>query len=297
MMISRRDFLNYCTAAAGALGLSKFQLACLAQGIASPTAPTVLWLQGSGCSGCTISFLNHISSSAPHDIAEILIDVINLAYHPTVMAAAGETAVEAARLAYEEGDYILCVEGGVPTAFDGNACQVWAEGREEVTFEQAIVKYAERASEIICVGQCSGWGGVFAAPPNPTGVRGVSEVTGYRTINVAGCPPHPDWIVWVVARLLAGVPIKLDEHGRPQDLYKRKVHSRCPLQGTQKSSRFGQEGRCLEELGCRGKYTNAECPIQLFNGGVNWCIGAGAPCFGCVEPTFPGTEPFFNRDD
>jgi len=27
---------------------------------------------------------------------------------------------------------------------------------------------------------------------------------------------------------------------------------------------------------------------------VNWCVEAGAPCYGCTEPTFPdGMSPFY----
>jgi hydrogenase small subunit len=296
MLVSRRDFLHYCSTAAAALGLSRFDLTCLADTLDDPNAPTVLWLQGSGCTGCSISFLNHIAGTAPHNAGEVLIDVINLAYHPNLMAAAGQTAVDAAQQAYAAGNYVLVVEGGIPTAFAGNACWAWTDNGVDVTFQEAVVQLAERAAAIICVGQCASWGGMWAAPPNPTQVRGVSEVTGLATINVAGCPPHPDWLVWVIARYLAGQPINLDAYGRPATLFGRRIHSICPLRGTNEATRFGQEGRCLEELGCRGEDTRGECPSQLFNGGVNWCIGAGAPCFGCTEPSFPGTRAFFDHD-
>ena len=47
------------------------------------------------------------------------------------------------------------------------------------------------------------------------------------------------------------------------------------------------------ELGCKGPFTNADCPRRSWNSGVNWCIGSGGPCIGCTEPDFPdGYCPF-----
>jgi len=295
MGITRRDFLKYCTSSAAALGLSSFELQTLASTLNSPSGPTVLWLQGSGCTGCSISFLDYISDTSPKDAGEVLIDVINLRYHPNLMAAAGPTAVNSALQAYNAGGYVLVVEGGIPTAFGGNACWAWDYRGRHVTFEEAVLQFAGPAAAIICVGECSSFGGMWAAPPNPTGVRSVSQITGRTTINAAGCPPHPDWVVWIIAKLVAGQTIPLDSYGRPQELFASRVHDSCPLRHTQEATHFGQENRCLEHLGCRGEATSAPCPSQYFNGGVNWCIGSGAPCLGCTSSTFPGTKAFFEE--
>ena len=99
MILSRRAFLNLCTTSAAALGLSASDLLRLQELFAGTSAPTVLWLQGSGCSGCSVSFLNYVSTAAPANPADILINTINLAHHPTVMAAAGQDAVDAAKSA------------------------------------------------------------------------------------------------------------------------------------------------------------------------------------------------------
>ncbi|MFP3905347.1 MAG: oxidoreductase, partial [Armatimonadota bacterium] len=56
----------------------------------------VIWLQGTGCSGCSISLLN---SAAPR-ISNLLLEEIvpgrhiQLRFHPTIMAASGEIALE-----------------------------------------------------------------------------------------------------------------------------------------------------------------------------------------------------------
>ncbi|MBI4879210.1 MAG: hydrogenase small subunit [Planctomycetes bacterium] len=299
MSVTRRDFLKYCTASAAALGISAAEVRALAKALLNGGGPTVLWLQGSSCSGCSVSFLNHVASTTPHDAADVLINVINLAYHPTLMAAAGDTAVAAAAAASLAPGHILVVEGGIPTAFAGNACWAWSENGADVTFQQAVTTHAQAAAAIVCVGQCSAYGGIPAAPPNPTAVQSVKQLTGLPTINVAGCPPHPDWMVWTIAKLVAGAQIPLDSFGRPTELYAKRVHDQCPRkEKDEEAESFGEHGGCLEELGCRGPWsqTKGNCPKVKFNDKANWCIGADAPCQGCTNPGFPGTEPFFHEE-
>ncbi len=293
MQVSRRSFLKYCGASAAALGLGRTAFAALVEALRNPNGPTVLWLQGAGCSGCSVSFLNHISATAPYDAADVLVNVINLAYHPTIMAAAGQTAVDAVSDAYAAGGYLLFVEGGVPTAFNGNACWAWSDGGVDVTLREAVTTLAPRAAKIVCVGTCAAFGGIPAAPPNPAAIQSVAQVTGLSTINVAGCPPHPNWIVYVIAQLVAGQSIPLDTSGRPTALYGSTIHSACPLRGTSLATSWAQTSNCKEGLGCRGRSTRGLCPNQLFNGGVNWCVGSGSLCMGCTNSTFPGTQAFF----
>ncbi len=294
MIITRRDFLKYCGISAAVLGLSGTDLLRLEELLANPAAPTVVWLQGAGCTGCSISFLNRISTTAPTTAADVLINNINLVYHPNLMAAAGQQAAEAAEAAYNAGNYILAVEGGVPSAYSGAACFAWTYNDVEVTFKQVVTDFANRAAKILCVGTCASWGGIPGVSPNPATIQGVKAATGKTTINISGCPPHPDWIVWAVVQLLLGNPISVDRTGRPRTLYGAAIHGQCPRQGTQKATTFGQEGLCLNQLGCRGPGTGANCPINLWNNQMNWCVGANAPCLGCTESTFPGTAAFYN---
>jgi hydrogenase small subunit len=291
--ITRRDFLKLAGASAAAVGLSMSDLSRLEQALANPAAPTVLWLQGAACTGCSVSFLNRVSSSAPKTAADVLIGTVNLRYHPNLMAAAGESAVNVVRSAYDTGGYILVVEGGVPTAFSGAACWAWTYNGVDVTFKDAVTSLAARAGKILCVGTCASWGGIPAAPPNPTGIVGVKTATGKSTINIAGCPAHPDDVVWVISQLLLGRTISLDGSGRPKSLFPEDIHEHCPYEDSEEAERLGLEGRCLEELGCRGKETQGRCQVRLFNGGVNWCMGAGAPCIGCNSPSFPGTQALY----
>jgi len=287
MVVSRRQFLTYCKNAAAALGLGATQLAQLEKALANPGAPSVIWLSGSSCTGCSVSFLNRFAPSAPATAADVLIDVINLRYHPNLMAAAGESAAQVALEVMQAGNYILAVEGGVPTAFGGNACLAWSVGGTDVTFLDAVTSLAARASEVICIGTCASFGGIPAAPPNPAGIRTVGEVTLRNTVNVAGCPPHPDWMVSTIAGLLANNLGPLDSYRRPMSLFSRTVHSLCPRREREEASQYGQDNRCLEELGCLGPGTMGPCPTSLWNNGVNWCADANTNCIGCTNPNFP----------
>jgi NiFe hydrogenase small subunit HydA len=238
--------------------------------------------------------LNRISTAAGEvkDVGDLLLNYINLVYHPNLMALAGQSAAAEAQKAYAAGGYGLAVEGGVPTGLGGNTCWAWTYNGVEVTFKDAVAGLAAKAAAILCIGTCAAWGGLSAAPPNPLAVRGVKAVTGKNTVNIAGCPPHPDWIVWAVAQLLLGKTISQDTYGRPTALFNRTVHEQCPRREREEAERFGLDGYCLKELGCRGPETRCNCPVTRWNNKTSWCVEVNAPCIGCTEPGFPGSNSF-----
>ena len=285
-MISRRDFLRYCGISAAALGLSSLDLLNLKEALANPGAPSVIWLQGSSCTGCSVSFLNRISSTAPKTAAEILTNSINLIYHPNLMSVAGQSAAAIAEEAAVRGGHVLVVEGGIPTAFNGGACHAWTYNGADVTFADAVTKLSANAAAIIAVGACSAFGGIPAVS-KLTGVKSVNAHTGKQSINIAGCPPHPDWIAWTVVQLLLNNSIPLDSYGRPVYLFGKTIHDQCPRRTASEATAYGQQGRCLANLGCKGPITQGNCPTLKWNNGVNWCVDANATCIGCTNPDFP----------
>jgi hydrogenase small subunit len=223
-----------------------------------------------------------------------------LAYHGTLMAATGSLSVETARATARNfpKKYILVIEGAIPTAQAGRYGVIGEENGHPVT----MLHWAESLGRT-----CAAYGGLSSAAPNPSGCKGVSEVftdLGITTpvINIPGCPCHPDWFIGTVAKiLLYGMPQpkELDEQGRMKLFFGRSVHNRCMNRDYMDegifASTFGEEG-CLLELGCKGPFTNADCPIRLWNGGVNWCVNAGAPCIGCTEKGFPDAHsPIYQR--
>jgi hydrogenase small subunit len=315
MRISRREFLQYCTVCAAALGLNESTLKELKAALESDGAPTVLWLHGSGCQGDSVSFLNLFldAPAVDHvDTKDVLLNNINLAYHTVVMASAGETAVTMAEQAKRKGGYVLVCEGGVPTAFGGRACNVMTVNGVEKTYQEMVLELGANAIAVLSVGTCASFGGIPAAPPNPTDVVSVESalatggVTGPAIINIPGCPAHPDWAAWVVVQLILETIPDLDEYKRPTALYVSDVHENCPrnpnFHDTVKATTFGEDHKCLEDLGCRGPGTNADCPLRGWNKGpipvwssdqymrANWCVDSNGMCFGCVEPDFPGGD-------
>lgn len=301
MAITRRAFIQYCLGSASVLGLKMSVVGRLQQALAEGTTslPTVIWLSGANCTGCTVSLANLVDDSGPTDVADLLINYINLAYHPNLMGAAGELAVNTLEQA-TQGPYVLAVEGGIPTAFEGHTCVLWSKNGEEVTALSAVRSLAPRAIAVLSIGTCASFGGIPAAGPNPTGITSVKNSAGVATINIPGCPTHPDWIVWVVANLLVGNIPTLDAQGRPAELFGTResdtVHERCPRREREETETFGIEGRCLEELGCKGERTSGDCPVRKWNGGSNWCIGANSICLGCTEQGFPDRfSPFYEH--
>lgn len=342
MRFTRREFLKL----AGAVGVTTaLPLGTIQKAFAGNGDPRVIWLQGQGCSGCSVSLLNSVNLTTVDDL---LINHINMEYNSTLIAAAGDLALTNAMgvhpspselTAFSEqwmstgdgmkfdldGDgnvnlidfarlcaqgYILVVEGAIPTGSDGKFCSVGGE----MTMIDAFSQLSSNADMIIAIGTCAAYGGIPAASPNPTNAMGVTDALSHlqidkTVINIPGCPTHPDWFVGTVVKLLAGQTVDLDSKGRPSeyfgDISSQKIHAKCPFRpskwpdGVPMAAQIGDFG-CLEDVGCKGKETWADCPILKWNSpaqgenGVNWCIGARTPCHGCVEPEFPdGMTPFF----
>ena len=275
--------MKFAGAAAASLGLSQTDLIKVEQAFASSEQPPVLWLSGSACTGCSVSLMNAVNPT----IDSVLLNTICLQYHTTLMGAAGDLAVTSALSTSQKGGHILVVEGGIPTASGGKYAYVWEEAGRPVTVAEAVTKLAANASYVIAAGTCASFGGVPAANPTP-GVKSLGDFLGRRVVNLAGCAPHPDWMIGTLVKILAGTPPALDAYGRPTDYYKpMPIHERCPRRMRPQATRFAQDGLCVIQLGCKGPLANADCETRNWNNKQNWCIGANGLCIGCVEPDFP----------
>ena len=301
MKLTRRDFLGASTALAGAFGLQATGLLPAGEALALEAVDggmPVLWLQAQTCTGCSVSLLNSIYYTT---IDDLLLNKLDVDFHPNLMAAAGDSAVAAAEATYQKGGYVLVVEGAIPSGANGEYCYLWKGTKAKDGWS----RFAQRARFVIAAGTCASFGGVYAGAPNPTGAAGLpATYGGKRIIKVPGCPTHPDWLVAVIAYILKTNTIPaLDSYGRPKEFFSRTVHEQCPLRESDEAERLSQQG-CLKELGCNGPRTKADCPKRRWNSpgagqtGVNWCIGAGTPCYGCTEPGFPDQmSPFFEFEE
>jgi len=272
-----------------------------------------VWIAGSSCSGCSVSLLNAVSPT----VQNLLIDPVipgkhvSLKFHTTIMAGQGEPVLKVVRdtSSSKQGEFILIVDGSIPTAEDGLFCLIGETGGKHITVKDMVADLAGKALCILAVGTCSSFGGIPSGSPNPTGAKSVSEFLteqGISTplINIPGCPPHPDWMVGTIAGiLLNGLPgeEELDEVKRPKAFFGKLIHDNCPRRGFFDAGQFARhpsEPGCLYEIGCKGPVTYADCPVRHWNNGVNWCIGAGAQCIGCVEPDFQDRlSPMFEKLD
>ena len=271
----------------------------------------LIWLQTAACTGCSISLLNTASPT----IRNLLIDQVvpgvhvNLRFHATLMAGAGEPAIRVMEDTAKEkkNNYILVVEGAIPTAPDAVYGAIGERNGRPVRMDERVAELAKDAMAVLAVGTCASFGGIPAATPNLPGyqpVKKILEANGIAKpqVNISGCPPHPDWFVGTVAGIiLNGLPKAedLDDNLRPLAFYGTLIHENCPRRAYfdegKFAKKFGDEG-CLYELGCKGPITYADCPLRRWNNGTNWVIGAGAPCNGCTQPEFPDlVAPFYEK--
>ncbi len=299
--VSRRSFLKTVTGTAAGIGISQvFNPAIVAALEKALKTHPVLWVQGQGCTGCSVSLLNSVDPS----IADVLLKVISLQFHPTVMASEGETALENLYAIAEKykGKFSLAVEGAIPMGADGKYCVVGELHHKEITMVDMIKDLGAKAGSVLAIGTCAAYGGIPAAEGNETGATGVMDffkTYGIKTptVNIPGCPPHPDWIVGSIAHLLTkGVP-ELDDDGRPTVFFGENIHDNCPRLAEydegELSEKLSDAKGCRMDIGCKGPDTYADCYKRKWNSGMNWCID-NSVCIGCVEPGFPdGTSPFY----
>lgn len=295
--LSRRTFLQFCTAMAATMGLPKGAEAAIAKAVTSNRRPPVIWLHFQECTGCTESMLR-----AEHPTLEkLILDVISLDYHETLFAAAGHQA-EAARkasMAANKGKYLLVVEGAIPVKDGGIYCKIGGQ-----TALDMLKECAADAAAVVAIGSCASWGGMPSTPltvaqgggtDNPTGASGVSAIIKDKpVVTIPGCPPNPyNFLSTVVHFLTFGALPELDHLGRPLFAYSRLIHENCERRPHFDAGRFAMEfgddghrqGYCLYKLGCKGPETYANCPSILFGdvGSGSWPVGTGHPCIGCTE--------------
>jgi hydrogenase small subunit len=292
MQLSRRQFLKLCGGSAIALGFSDTLLAQVVFALEKAVEgnPAVIWLQGSSCTGCSVSLLNSVHPT----IEEVLLKIISLRFHPNVSAASGDLAIKAIEETAKSGKFYLVVEGSIATKEDGLYTIIGEHGDKGITMVDWMRSLGKDAAGVLAFGTCSAFGGIPAAKPNPTGAMSVREFFAKEkiatpVINVSGCPPHPDWMVGTLAHLLSyGLP-KMDEDGRPLLFYGKNQHENCPFRGYYEEKKFakyfGDEG-CRYVLGCKGPFAYADCWYRRWNNGPNWCV-QNAICLGCVESGFP----------
>jgi hydrogenase small subunit len=197
------------------------------------------------------------------------------------------------------GEYIVMVEGSIPTENEAYCCIGGRSARN--ILEEAVAN----CKAVVAWGNCASSGCVQAALPNPTGAKPVHKViSGKPVINVQGCPPIADVMAGVVVHLLTFDRIpQLDGLGRPKAFYSRRVHDTCYRRANFDAGLFvesfdddgAKRGYCLFKMGCKGPVTYNSCGIIKWNDGTSYPIQSGHPCIGCAEAGFWDNGPFYQH--
>ncbi|MEN8138871.1 MAG: hydrogenase small subunit [Bacteroidota bacterium] len=294
---SRRDFMKLAAMMTAYMGLQSSAIGQVAKALETNVRPTVIWLHFQECTGCTESF---IKTSHPL-VADILLDTISLDYTETLMATSGEAAETALHTSLKKnyGNYILLVEGAIPTANDGVYCVIGGRKATDILEEAA-----KGAQAVVTWGSCASNGGVQAAYPNPTGAKPIEKfVSGKPIIQVPGCPPIGEVMAAIITQFIVfGKVPELDGHGRPKAFYGRRVHDTCYRRPYFDAGLFvetyddanAKKGYCLYKVGCKGPTTYNACATTKWNEGISYPIQSGHGCLGCSEAGF-WDVPFYER--
>ena len=295
---SRRDFLKFCSWLAAAAGLESSQVGQVVHALETKPRIPVVWFHFQECTCCSESF---IRSSHPI-VSDVILDKLSLDYTQTLQAAAGKQCEDALQQTMKKykGEYLMLVEGSIPTGDDGVYCCINGRTALDICREAA-----EGAKAIVAWGSCASNGCIQAAKPNPTGATPVHKlITGKPIIKVPGCPPIGEVMAATVVHLLTfGTIPKLDRVGRPLAFYSRRVHDTCYRRPNYDAGLFveswdddnARKGYCLYKMGCRGPSTYNACAVTGWNGGTSFPIRSGHGCIGCPEENFWDNGPFYNR--
>jgi len=295
---TRRDFLQFCTWLAAAAGIQASQVGQIVHALETKPRIPVVWFHFQECTCCSESF---IRSSHPI-VSDIILDKISLDYTQTLQAASGHAAEAALNDTMKKypGEYLMLVEGSVPTGADGAYCCI--AGRSALD----IVKEAGAgAKAIVAWGSCASNGCIQAANPNPTGATPVHKIiTDKPIIKVPGCPPIGEVMAATIVHLMTFDTIpQLDRVGRPMAFYSKRVHDTCYRRPNYDAGLFveswddenARKGYCLYKMGCRGPVTYNACGVTKWNNGVSFPIQSGHGCIGCSEENFWDNGPFYNH--
>ena len=295
---SRRDFLKFASWLAAFIGVEASGLGSIVKAMETKSRLPVVWFHFQECTCCSESF---IRSSHPI-VSDIILDKISLDYTETLQAAAGHQAEAALHETMEKhkGEYLMLVEGSVPTEENGVYCCIGGRTALDIVKEAAT-----GAKAIVAWGSCASNGCIQAAKPNPTGATPIHKIiSGTPIINVPGCPPIGEVMAGTIVHLLAFDRIpQLDGLGRPKAFYSRRVHDTCYRRPNYDAGLFvesfddenAKRGYCLYKMGCRGPVTYNACGVTRWNNGVSFPIQSGHGCIGCSEANFWDNGPFYQH--
>ena len=189
--------------------------------------PTLLWIGCGSCSGESMAVLGVDGQAL--DLLDLLDhDGVQLLWHPSLSLEPLAPIVHRI-LKRALPLTLLCVEGSIAMGPNGTGLFDTFDGRPK---RDLVCELCSFADYVLALGTCASYGGIPAAPPNPTEAVGLQYADGtaggllgkdWRSrkglpvVNVAGCAADTDTMLLAMRWLLAGDPdpAQLDRFGRP----------------------------------------------------------------------------------
>jgi hydrogenase small subunit len=245
----------------------------------------LLWLTSISCNGNAHSFLNY-------PFLEQFLEEFEFVYHPIIDSQYNLEDIISKDIECD----ILIIEGSISAEYT----------KADTPIINIINKYAQKVSNIITVGTCATFGGIFRN-------SGYSYTTGLifdeenpvflfqnikdKVICISGCPIQPEILANTLQSIKNKIILKLDKFNRPIEYYAYTVHNGCVrneyFEYKVDNHKFGaKEGCMFYDHGCQAPYTQGSCNKILWNE-VNSKTRSGEPCHGCTQPNFP-QENLFN---
>jgi len=249
-----------------------------------------------------------LNSESP-DIPEILslLDV-ELLWHPSLSSIPlkEQRALNEDLVSGKRPLDVLCVEGSVIRGPGGTGMFDALEGRPK---KDLLAALAARAGYVVAVGTCASFGGIGAdGEVEATGLQfhkwdlggflgeDFRSTAGLPVVNLPGCPCHCDIVTGALSALASGSELEFDEYNRPLEWYGMMVHQGCTRNEYHEyrveENEFGEKGCLFFYKGCHGPLANGPCNKILWNRRTSK-TRVGVPCFGCTNPDFPQSYPFF----
>lgn len=265
---------------------------------------TVLWLQAGSCGGCTMSALGAEDVGLVKALSHF---GVRLLWHPSLSEECGDEAVAILEACASGGQRLdaLCVEGSVLRGPGGSGRFQMLSGTGR-SMAHWLSLLAPKANYVVAAGSCAAFGGVPAGGPNPTDATGLHydgftaggllgegfrSKAGLPVINIAGCAPHPGWLVETLAALALGDygPERLDWLGRPRAFADHLAHHGCSrnefYEFKASAAQSSDRGCLMENLGCKATQAPGDCNIRRWNGAGS-CTDGGFACINCTTPGF-----------
>jgi uptake hydrogenase small subunit len=234
---------------------------------------TLLWLACGACSGESMAILGVEGVGKGDDTLLDFLEQyhVQLLWHPSLSF---ESPKELASLidhilAGEQELTFLCIEGSILHGPNGTGRYDTLHGQPKKDLIAALGNHAEY---VLAMGTCAAFGGIPAAPPNPT------EASGLQFTNT-----QPGGLFSAEWRSRAGVPV-LNLAGCPVD-------AATMLQ----TMRFVLEGRPLELDTYHRPLTVVPCLSDSFNKKCSTAEKVGYACYGCIGAKFPSTKSLFRH--